>query len=443
MPVFPDARGLAVTAASPEAVAHLDRSTDGFLAFDKETGDRLKPALAADPDCAMAHVQRGYYMLLMADRNLVPRAAKSAAAAEAAAPAATSREQAHAAALHQWAAGRFADAVTRWEAILVDHPLDVMALRLANLGHFYAGDGKAMRDSLGRCLHAWDAGVPGYGYILGSYAFALEESGDYPAAERVGRQAIDINPADIWATHAVAHVMEMQERPQEGIDWITALDRNFAHCHNFTYHLWWHRALFHWDMGRYDEALALYDREVRPESTEDALDFSNAAALLWRLEHVGVDVGARWDELTSRALARIDDHMLVFNDAHFAMAIARADEATRARYLASCRAYAVGRESQAGIMADCGLAIVEGVLAFRQGDFAAAADRLAVARPMLHRIGGSHAQRDVFDQIAAVAALRAGQWARARALWSERVHRRPGCGWSRARYAEAMAGPAA
>ncbi|WP_374444316.1 tetratricopeptide repeat protein [Stella sp.] len=439
MPLFKDARGLAVTAADPAAVAAIDASIAAFLAFRLDTGDRLKPGLAADPACVFANVLRGYYMMLMGNRTLVPRAAKSLAAAQAAAAGATRREQDHVAALAAWVAGDFAGAIRRWEAILPEHPRDAIALRLANFGHFYLGDAEEMRASFARCLHAWDERVPGYGFMLGAYAFAQEEAGDYAAAERDGRRAVEIHPHDVWATHAVAHVMEMQGRADEGVAWITGLEGNFGECHNFTNHLWWHRALFHWDRGRHDAALALYDRQVRTESTDDSLDIANAASFLWRLENVGVAVGGRWDELAARAAERIDDHMLVFADAHFAMALAAAGKPGEAeRFAASCRSFAAAGETESQVMREAGADLVDGILAYRAGDYGRAVDRFLAARPALARIGGSRAQRDVFQQMLALAALRADRLPLARALWSERTRLKPWCGWSWGNFAEVL-----
>ncbi len=442
MPVFADARGVAVTAADPAVVDHIDASLQSFLGFRKDTGERLKPALALDPDCVFANVLRGYYMLLMANRTLVPRAAKSLAAAEKIAAGATPRERGHVEALRAWVGGDFAGAVARWEALLPENPRDLMAMRLANYGHFYFGDAAAMRDSFARCWHAWDEGVPGYGHMLGAYAFAREESGDYAAAERDGRRAVDLNPGDAWATHAVAHVMEMQGRADEGIAWITGLEGNFGECHNFVFHLWWHRALFHWDRGRYDVVLDLYDREVRTESTDDSLDIANATSLLWRLENVGMDVGDRWQELALRAVERTDDHMLVFADTHFAMALAAAGTGdAQRRFAEGSRGYMAAGETESTIMGECGADLVDGVFAYRRGDYARAVDHLAAARPALRRIGGSQAQRDVFEQMLAVAATRAGRVALARALWSERTRRKPWCGWSWTNLADALSTP--
>ena len=138
--------------------------------------------------------------------------------------------------------------------------------------------------------------------MLGCHAFGLEETGDYGAAERAGREAIERNPADIWGAHAVQHVFEMTGRPHDGIAWTERLEVNWRKCNNFAYHALWHRCLFLLELGEAEGALERYDREVRPESTDDLLDISNAVSLLWRLERAGVDVGRRWGRV-GRAVA--------------------------------------------------------------------------------------------------------------------------------------------
>src|ERR1044072_335455 len=84
-----------------------------------------------------------------------------------------------------------------------------------------------------------------------------------PTAEAAGRAAVDLDAADLWATHAVAHVMEMQGRHEEGIAWLSELQRHWAGANNLLHHLWWHRALFHLERREFDEVLALYDRRFR------------------------------------------------------------------------------------------------------------------------------------------------------------------------------------
>ena len=427
-----DARGLTMTAAGPEAVAHLDATVAAYCGMRLDTGDRLKQALAADPDFLFAHTLKGYFMMLFAKRDFVARARLALAAAEAAAQTVggTAREREHLAALRDWVGGDWRRALARWEAILIDHPRDLVALRMAQYSILYKGDSEGLRDSVGRVMHAWDDGVPGYGFALGSYAFGLEEAGDYAAAERAGRRAIEINPADVWAAHAVAHVFEMQDRQREGIAWIDGLDREWGELHNFVFHIRWHRCLYHLELAQYDRVLDLYDREVRAESTDEYLDISNAVALLWRLEQLGVAVGTRWAELAERSAGRLDDHVLVFADLHYAVAVAAGAGAGVESWLASSRRYAEsGGESQSSVMADPGLGLAAAAFAHRRGEWARVVDLLLPLRPALRAIGGSRAQRDLFEQMLIDAALKAERFHLARALLSERTLLRPRNAW--------------
>ena len=75
--------------------------------------------------------------------------------------------------------------------------------------------------------------------------------------------------------------------------------------------------------------LKLYDDEFRAEASEDYLDISNAVAMFWRLERCGVAIGGRWQELAEKAKKRTDEHLLVFADMHFALALAAAGKRDR------------------------------------------------------------------------------------------------------------------
>lgn len=429
-----DARGVPITAPNATALSHFNATIEAYLGFRNDIGERLKETLAAAPRFPMALCMRGYFILLLAARGLVPRAEAALVAAEDAARdlGATPRERTHFAALRAWCAGDLTTALQHWEAILAEHPRDVLALKLVHFWQFYLGESRALCESVARALPGWAPDTPGYGYVLGLHAFGLEESGDYAAAERTGRQAIALNPSDIWAAHAVAHVMEMQDRARDGVAWIDGLAAQFGPCNNFRFHLWWHRCLFHLELGQHDEVLARYDREVRAESTNDYLDICNAASLLWRLEDAGVAVGDRWAELARQAEARLDDHMLIFADAHYTMAVAAAGSAgADARMLESLRAYATGgRETEAKITAEVGTAVCDAIVAHRRGEFARVVDLLMPVRAAIRRLGGSHAQRDLFQKLLISAALADGRRAVARDLLAERRTKRPANRWA-------------
>jgi tetratricopeptide (TPR) repeat protein len=424
-----DVRGLKVSATDAGAVEMLDRAIDGYLGARTDTGDHLRDAQERDPDLVMAHLIRGYFLHLFAHRGLMARARESLDAARAAAGriGATSREQAHMAALAAWCDGDTATTLRIHGEILVDHPLDVVALKLSEYWNFYSGDAAGMRNSIGRVLHAWDEAVPGHGFVLGMRAFALEESGDYDEAERVGREAVARNPADVWATHAVAHVMEMNGRVADGMAWLEAHAAHWGDINNFVHHVWWHRALFALEDGAFDAALELYDTKVRPEPTRDFRDITNATALLWRFEQEGIDPGERWVELAEHSAERAGEHVMAFADVHYMQAMASVDDRDAARELARTAGEYAGREdeTQAGVMRAAGQAICEAILAYREGDPGRAVDVLLPVRGEIRRIGGSHAQRDVFHQMLIEAAIRADRLPLARALLSERLHQRP------------------
>ena len=284
-------------------------------------------------------------------------------------------------------AGDFAGATSRWEALTAQYPRDLLALKLSQYGFFYAGESERMRDIVARALPHWDPADPDYGFVLGCHAFGLEETGEYAAAERAGRDAVALNPADIWAAHAVSHVFEMEGRPREGAAWVDGLEANWRGCNNFAYHALWHRCLFLLELGAADRVLDLYDRDVRPESTDDLLDISNAVSLLWRLEQRGVDVGDRWQELAERSQAHEDDHLLIFGDVHYVMALAAAGRADSASLMIDnlSRYAAESGESQAAVAREPGLALVRAVLAHRGGDHGGACDELLAVRPAIRR----------------------------------------------------------
>lgn len=428
-----DIRGLEVTAASDAAVAALDHALDGYMGLRADVGERLKAALAADPDFPLALAARGYFMLLFALKPLAEKARQALVAADAAAAkvGANERERAHLAALEAWCDGETEMALRIWEEILARWPRDVLALRLAHFWHFYLGDAGALRDSAARALRGWDESVPGAGYALGCYAFGLEESGDYTTAERVGRRAVELNGADPWATHAVAHVMEMQDRQEDGVAWLTARIPHLQEVNNFRFHVFWHRCLFLLELGQSGRVLELYDREVRTESTPDYLDICNAVSLLWRLEDAGVDVGPRWEELAKQSAQRLGDHSLVFADAHFALALAAADPAAADRFLTSARAAAEGQGTESKVMAEIGAALCEAMVAYRRSEFGRAVDLLLPRHTAIHRVGGSRAQRDLFEKMLILAARAAERRDVARSLLAERQQQRPHNRWNR------------
>lgn len=432
-----------LTSASADAVGHLDETIAAYLGFRRDTGDHLKQALAADPEFAMGHIVRGAFLKLFANRALDGRIADALAAARRSIEqrGGTRRERDHVEALAAWHRDDPLAALDRWEAILLDNPLDVLALKLANYVYFYLGDARNVRDSVARVLYAWNEETPGHGYVLGMYAFGLEECGDYANAEAVGQQAVEINPADVWAIHAVTHVLEMQGRHREGTDWLKTSEKTWNACNNFSYHLWWHGALFLMELERFHAVLDGYDSRIRADESEDYLDIANAASLLWRLGEAGIDVGRRWEELAEKAAKRSGDHALAFADAHYMMALAAAGRDDEAEaMLASQADFAAARGDLTGrIAGEVARPLCAALLAYGRGDYDGTVELLEPIRYDLGLVGGSRAQRDVFHRTLVTASIKAGRLNLARALLSERSADRPTSIWNWRTYARVLA----
>jgi len=437
-----DCFGLAMTAASREAVDHYNETLCAFLGYRRDTGAHLKSALSTDPGLFMGYCLRGYFFKLLTLPALENKARESAGKARKLVRGVGVRECQHLEALEAWCAGDMIECTERWERILIDYPRDILALRLAHYCLFYMGQSFAMRTSIARVLPYWPAEEPGGGFVRGMYAFALEECGDYSAARDIGEEAVDLDPGDAWAVHAVAHVHEMQGQSRDGIAWLKHTEAGWSGCNNFAYHVWWHRALFHFELAEYHEVLLLYDECFRVDLSEDYLDISNAVSMLWRLENAGINVGGRWIELADKAEARISDHLLAFADLHFAIALGAAQRsAALDKMVKSMRTNSDGvRNTQEQVSAQVSTTLTMAIRAYYLGEYDFA---LRLMRPLMGRVravGGSHAQRDLFAQLQIAATLRCKQYPFARALLHERTNLRPNDAQAWRLLAEALEG---
>ncbi|SFQ28569.1 hypothetical protein SAMN05421853_103238 [Roseivivax halotolerans] len=400
-----------------------------FLAHGAAAPDHLARVLEGAPDAALPHAAKGLFCMLMGRSEMTEAARDAALRARAAVEGGddTQRAAAWLAALEAWLSGHPSGAVFHLETVLARNPADTLTMKVCHAIRFVLGDARGMRLSVEHTLAAHGADHPLRGYTLGCHAFALEETGDYDAAESAGRAALEVAPDDAWGLHAVAHVYDMTHRSDAGIALLDANEAAWDHCNNFRFHVWWHKALLHLDRGETDTVLALYDGKIREEKTDDYRDISNATSLLMRLELEGVACGDRWDELADLSETRLTDGCLVFADLHYMLALAsdgRRDSANRlsARIASSGKA----RTEPGRIAAHPGEAAARGLEAFGEGRYEAAFEMLSHARAHMQTIGGSHAQRDIFERICIDAGLRAGELARTEAILTERTALRAG-----------------
>ncbi|HEV7576263.1 MAG TPA: tetratricopeptide repeat protein [Caldimonas sp.] len=413
-----DARGNPVSTGSAAALDASERALWRMMSFYGTPLDDLDAAIAADPAWLLPGLMKAGFLLSLTEPSLVAEATALLEAAAASRDRGNARERAHLAALQRLAAGDWAGAGAAWGEILQGHPRDALALQWAHLLAFYRGDAKGLREQAEAALPSWRDDDALHPYVLALHAFGLEEEGRYAEAEATGRRALAGAARVPWAIHAVAHVMEMQGRHEEGARWMNEWRGHWGAAegdgsgnapNGFAGHLGWHEALFALEGVDTGTALRVFDRYLDAGRVEIALQRVDAASLLWRLHLLGADVGDRWQALVAGwPLDAANAGRSVFNDAHATMALIGAGESARARaWVALC---IDGAERGAGwnhaVSRELGAPLLRGLLAFGEGRAGDAAAAIAPLRDRLARIGGSHAQRDVIEQtLIAAAAL--------------------------------------
>ena len=430
MTVKEDIFGCSVSIATNGDIDAWNATQLAFLAHAAITPEHLAQTIASDPDFAFPVICKGFFCLLLGRRECYDTAVQAERDARMILKRcpATPRENVFLDALSDWNHGFPQKAAVRLDKLLSSNPEDAMAMKLVHAIRFVLGDATGMRQSIERTIPHLGQDSPAYGYALGCHAFTLEETGEYALAERIGRKGVSHSPDDAWGLHAVTHVYDMTNNIDAGLKWLQNRPEAWAHCNNFRYHVWWHLALMHLDRGEIDAVFKLYDEDIRHDKTDDYRDISNGASLLSRLELDGHNVGDRWAELADLAENRVEDGCLAFADLHYMLSLIGGNRTEAASLLlARIRKDAAAEASEMDIiMKHPGLSAAIGIEAFGESNFTVAFRHLAGARDAMQTIGGSHAQRDVFERLTIESALRGGYFDAAERFLSSRTQRRDG-----------------
>lgn len=391
-----DDRGCRITGATASAGVAYERALAAFQSWRGGVDAELALALQASPDFVMAHALQAY--LLIGSRD--PRRVQSArpVLARAARLPANRRERLHLAAIAAVLDDDYEGAKQRLGELLRLEPRDALALQVAHMFDHVTGESARMVHRVAAVLPAWSCDMPGYHAVLAMHAFGLEECGEYDRAEELAHAALALNPFDARAHHVLAHVFEMTERPDAGVRWMNAHLDGWDGDTVVATHCWWHLSLFRLAQGRIDEALSSYDRRVWVDPSNPIAELIDAAALLWRIELCGGDTGTRWARLAAAWAPHIDDGFCSFNDLHATLAFVGARDWDRARRLELGLLRAQSSPTRHGeTTRQLGLSSCRALIAFGRGDQAIAITLLASLPALAHRLGGSHAQRDVLN----------------------------------------------
>uniref|UniRef100_A0A8P0NVV9 Tetratricopeptide repeat protein 38 n=1 Tax=Canis lupus familiaris TaxID=9615 RepID=A0A8P0NVV9_CANLF len=415
--------GLPLSTTSNEACKLFDAILTQYVTWtnDKSLGGIegcLSKLRAADPTFAMGHaISNGLVLVgtgssVRLDREL-DLAVKTMVEVSQTQPL-TQRERLHVSAVETFAKGNFPGACELWEQILWDHPTDMLALKFSHDAYFYLGYQEQMRDSVARIYPFWTPSIPLSSYVKGIYSFGLMETNFYDKAEKLAKEALSINPTDAWSVHTIAHIHEMKAEIKDGLEFMQ-------------------RSETHWK-GEYEAALTIYDNHVLPslKASGTMLDVVDSCSMLYRLQMEGVSVGERWQDILPVTQKHSRDHILLFNDAHFLMAsLGAGDTQTTQELLSTLQdaSESPGENCQHLLARDVGLPLCQALVEAEKGNPDRVVELLLPIRYQIVQIGGSKAQRDVFNQLLIQAALKCTSGVHrnvARSLLMERDALKPG-----------------
>ncbi|HSE02962.1 MAG TPA: hypothetical protein VLK35_02315 [Methylomirabilota bacterium] len=413
---FTDRYGLTVTTASPSAFERFHDGVDRLLAYGPGAENSFAAALAADDHLALAHVGQA---LLAAVRGDGAGARAAAGRACETASGATRRERRHAEAVNAFVTGETARGLALVEEHVAEFPRDAMLVNQASSAIALAGrsDREEHRVAFLERL------APAYGddwWFQSALAFTYHEVDRFTESRRLSEASLEQYPRNAGAAHNLAHIafetLDIDAGAAFLDEWMTGYDRR-AHFHC---HLAWHQAMFALHEGRHAQALAIFEREivgsVNPRST-----MTDGTALLWRLRLDGAAAPLPWRALADVA-AGVSRPGYLFGEVHAALAYAACgDAAALGRMMDGLRDLGAKGHPIAGRVV---LPLVQGTAAFAAGEYAAALAHFEPVEREIHRIGGSHAQWELFEETMVVCYLELARYDAALRLVRRRLARR-------------------
>jgi tetratricopeptide (TPR) repeat protein len=407
-----DLYGLPITCNSDATRQGIDDFVHGFISFQTKAVNVLKAA-KADPGNGLANAYAAIlYMLLEAPA--APDLARPFLDAAESARGLTPREKAAVEAAHLFVSGKIPKLIELCEATVTAYPRDMVMLKLGQYHTFNIGDFPAML----RIAQKAQPEAQDIAYAHGMLAFGYEECHLLDDAEVAAKQALTLDESEPWAHHALAHIYLTRGQVREGTAFLESVAHHWADLNSFMHtHNWWHLALFYISAGRTDDLLAAYDTHVWGLSKDYSQDQVGAASLLARMEFAGVNVGQRWQDVADHIADRGADTTSPFLTLQYLYALGRTGRPEAETLLKAVEARAEDETRHDWqIWRDVALWAAHGIAAHAAGDFEDCIRFLGKALPRLAECGGSHAQRDLFDQIHLDALIRAGRTSQAQQI---------------------------
>jgi tetratricopeptide (TPR) repeat protein len=417
---FRDRYGLPLSTASQTAAERYVEGVDLLLSYNLGAEERLAEAATADEGFALPHAALA---LLCQQQGRVEDARAAAECARTLAAGTTPREQRHAEAIALAVGGEGGKALGVMREHLVAHPLDALLVFQAHSIIGFSGRPEREQERYGFLAQL----APVYGddwWFLSAWSFVHHELERFEEARRLSERSLELYPRNAAASHNVAHVFYETDDHGSGADFLAGWLAGYDQGAPYHTHLSWHLALHHLAEGRYRQVMELYNTAISPTVSRNRITFFDASSLLWRWQMYGCSDGPLpWAEVCSMAGMIAPRPGMAFADMHAALTYAATgDDAAITRMIDGLRDLDAKGHPLAGPVM---LPVVEGIHAFARGAYDTAITHLEPVAPQFHRIGGSHAQWEIVEEILAEAYLRDGRYEQAEALLRKRLDRRP------------------
>ncbi|MER5769496.1 FAD/NAD(P)-binding protein [Streptomyces sp. NPDC001985] len=323
----------------------------------------------------------------------------------------------------------FVEALTRRVRAADDRPLvahlgrfprDALALGMAVPTIAFSGVGDLEEGLAGRLL---DTTAPAHGdhwFHLSLRAFIRQEQGGYEEAGELARRALAAQPDSGHAAHALAHVHYESGRHGPGRDWldgwIAGRGRGAVHRAHFS----WHAALHELALDDPGAVRRRWFAQLAPDRVHGVRALVDSGSLLWRARMARSWTGPlpAADVRSAVACAELESPATPFTALHSAVALAACADLPALRRLRTHaqRADPVQREVVAPLC--------EALAAVLEERWTAAARTLREVLPVLYRVGGSAAQREIVEETLLYVLVEAGHCDGARRLLERRLDRR-------------------
>lgn len=386
-----DRYGLPVTTTSTTAADRFQDGMDRLLSYRPGAAESFAAALHADDRLAVAHAGTALVAAVVGD---AAAARAGAARARETVEGATRRERQHVEAVSALIGGEAARGLALAEEHVTEFPRDALLVNLAGstIGFSGARDREQQRVAFVERL------APAYGddwWFASALAFTYMEVSRFEECRRLSERSLAQYPGNANASHNLAHVYFETVDNDAGATFLQAWLASYDPGASFHCHLAWHLAMFELHRGRPERAREIFERDIRT-AVNPRLAMIDGSALLWRFRLDGApEPASGWRALADLAV-RVSRPGFVFGEVHAALAYAACgDDAGLGRLIEGLRALDAKGHPVAGTVA---LPLVEGIAAFAAGDHAGALARFEPVETELHRVGGSHAQWELFEE---------------------------------------------